>query len=446
MFPESFSISQILSYAPHALAALLALMAVCLTAVWLLRWRSFALFAKAGIEDAGNGKGGIGKGECDTKQGEDKAKKGEDTPYIYKDKSVSPEDAPYISIVIPTRNEGEAMLRTAEAMLSQNYAGRFELVVADQLSNDDTSLLLKRLQTDEPRVRSTFVPATSRYIELRKLAVTLGIRAARGEWVVVVKAGSIPYDTNWLSSLAEQLTAGRDLVIAYSNFDDNSKLRAHRLIYGRLSEQAERFRDWLAGRVTDCPSSGYAVRKSWFLQCGGFSDSLTLPFGEEAIFAARHADAARTAVLAARASRLIEPLPSKREWHSLRTERAETVRHLGRAHRLTRLRSAAATLCFYLFSAAAALYVAARVAECVYAGCYTPDWHVALDCGALLLIALWHIAPAAALRKCASALDERRYHLLPLTYSLARPLRGLADRCARYRHRREFVRKYISRA
>lgn len=439
MLPESFPISQILSYAPHALAALLALMAVCLTAVWLLRWRSFALFAKSGKKD-------VQKEGSDAKQGEDKAKKGEDTPYIYKEESKTSENAPYISIVIPTHNEGEAMLRTAEAMLSQDYAGRFELVVADQLSNDDTPLLLKRLQTDEPRVRGTFVPATSRYIELRKLAVTLGVRAARGEWVVVVKAGSMPYDTNWLSSLAEQLTAERDLVIAYSNFDDSRTLRAHRLIYGRLSEQVECFRDWLAGRVTDCPSSGYAVRKSWFLQCGGFSDSLTLPFGEEAILAARHADAARTAVLAARSSRLIEPLPSKREWHALRTEHAETVRHLGRAHRLTRLRSAAATIYFYLFSAASALYIAARAAECVYAGCYTPDWRVALDCGALLLIALWHIAPAIALRKCASALDERRYHLLPLTYSLAQPLRGFADRCARYRHRREFVRKYISRA
>ncbi len=439
MFPDNIPVSLILGYVPQTLVSLLVLMAVCLTAVCALRWRSFLLFARAGKEDAQNG--GKGTAQVTGDSGKDIG-----TPYIYKGKSASTDKLPYISIVIPSRNEGEAMRRTVEAMLSQDYAGRFEIVVANQLSSDDTALLLKRMQAEDTRVRSTFVPATSRYIELRKLAVTLGVRAARGEWVVVVKAGSMPYATSWLTALAAQLTDGRDLVIAYSNFDDNRTHRAHRLVYARLSEEAERYRDWRAGRVTDCPSSGYAVRKSWFMQCGGFSDSLTLPFGEEAILAARHADAARTAVLASRSARLIEPLPAKREWRALRTERAETVRHLGRAHRFTRLRAATATLTFYLFCAATTLYVAVRAAECVCACCYTPDWHAAADCAALVLLALWHAVPAAALRKCASALDERRYLLFPLIYSLARPLRGLADRCARYRHRHEFVRKYMSRA
>ncbi len=417
----------ILRHLPVLLSALPALMAVCTAMVWLLRWRDFALLA--------SGTGG-NRNEKTEASGAETAPASVSTP-------LATASTPYISIVVPSRNECQQLQRTLDALLSQGYTGRFEVIVADQLSSDGTALLLKRMQTDNPRLRSTFVPASSRHIELRKLAVTLGVRAARGEWVVVVNAGSVPYGAEWLTSLAGQLTPARNLVMAYTNFDDDKSYRAHRIIYRRLAAQAGLYRDWRGGRVTHSPSEGYAVRKSWFLQCGGFADSLSLPFGEEAIFAARHAVAAETAVTPLRAARLIAPLPGQREWRSLCVEHAETRRHLGRVSRLPRLRHTFATCFFWLFYAAFCLFVAGRVVQCLAEGCYAPDWRVALDSVVLLVLILWHAAPLCALRRCCDALDERRYHLTPFTSSLARPLRCLATECRRYRHRRDFVRKYM---
>lgn len=64
-----------------------------------------------------------------------------------------PDPAPMVSVLIPARNEAAKIRRTLESLLSQNYPA-FEVIVADDRSEDDTSRILREFAAKDPRVRA----------------------------------------------------------------------------------------------------------------------------------------------------------------------------------------------------------------------------------------------------------------------------------------------------
>ena len=66
---------------------------------------------------------------------------------------------PYLSVIVPCRNEGRSIERCLESILASNYpADRMEVLVVDGLSRDGTpelvdSLILQRLEQGDRRVR-----------------------------------------------------------------------------------------------------------------------------------------------------------------------------------------------------------------------------------------------------------------------------------------------------
>lgn len=140
---------------------------------------------------------------------------------------------PFISIVVPINHFSTNLDEQLQALFSQQYAGQFDVVLADEEHSADTKEMVKRYKEQYADLRSTFVPETSRNIERRKLALTLGIRASRGEWVIVVSAESMPVNHDWLQHYAQHLTSDVDFVQAYSNYEDDGSMLMRRAIYER---------------------------------------------------------------------------------------------------------------------------------------------------------------------------------------------------------------------
>jgi succinoglycan biosynthesis protein ExoA len=63
-------------------------------------------------------------------------------------------DVPFVSVVIPVRNEEAFIARTLDSILSQDYpSDRTEILVADGMSDDRTRLIVKDYSDRFPRVR-----------------------------------------------------------------------------------------------------------------------------------------------------------------------------------------------------------------------------------------------------------------------------------------------------
>ena len=122
-----------------------------------------------------------------------------------------------ITIVIPASNHSQQLERLIAQLLEQDYKGGIEIVVVLYANTDNTLDLLKHLEYDHRSIRHTIVPSTAHFIDLRKLAITIGIKSVRTEWFAVLDPQFIPSNRNWLTSLSQHIHEGIDLIIGYEN-------------------------------------------------------------------------------------------------------------------------------------------------------------------------------------------------------------------------------------
>jgi len=83
---------------------------------------------------------------------------------------------PFVSVVIPMRNEGATIGECLDAVLAQDYpAERFEVIVVDGRSDDDSAARVRAYAERDGRVRLLDNPG-----QIVPTAMNIGIRAARG--------------------------------------------------------------------------------------------------------------------------------------------------------------------------------------------------------------------------------------------------------------------------
>jgi dolichyl-phosphate beta-glucosyltransferase len=141
-----------------------------------------------------------------------------------------------LSIVIPAYNEARRILPYLQTIAA--YMGRrglsYEILVADDGSQDDTAMLVERIGTQNPRVRLIRLPCNSG----KGAAVRAGIQAAQGELQLFADAdGATPIQE--LERLEAAMNNGADLAIGsrtMASRDSRYRVQArlHRTLLGNL--------------------------------------------------------------------------------------------------------------------------------------------------------------------------------------------------------------------
>jgi len=94
---------------------------------------------------------------------------------------------PFVSVVMPVRNEAAFISESLGAVLTQDYpADRMEVIVVDGDSTDGTQKVLERYQGSRPPVIVLSNPA-----RIVPSALNIGIRRARGEIIVRVDGHTV---------------------------------------------------------------------------------------------------------------------------------------------------------------------------------------------------------------------------------------------------------------
>ena len=108
------------------------------------------------------------------------------------------ESLPPLSVILAPHDEPEAIARNLPAIMSQKYPAGFQIIVVVEEGEGETEDMLKRFQQQldkEPSDCSlyiTYIPQSSRYVSRKKLAMTLGVKAAKTEWLVMTEPTSKP--------------------------------------------------------------------------------------------------------------------------------------------------------------------------------------------------------------------------------------------------------------
>ena len=109
---------------------------------------------------------------------------------------------PCLSILLTVQDSARELEQHLPALLTQDYPAGFEVIVVVSKSEDDTNDVLKKLSATYPNLYTTFIPDSSRYMSRKKLAVTLGVKAARHEWILMTEASCQPASDQWLKKMS----------------------------------------------------------------------------------------------------------------------------------------------------------------------------------------------------------------------------------------------------
>ena len=85
-----------------------------------------------------------------------------------------------MSIIVTCREQQPELMRLLPELLSVQYSGDCEVIVVDEIHDRDMEKWLEEMEQHYPQLCHTFCSATARGINIRRLALTLGAKAANG--------------------------------------------------------------------------------------------------------------------------------------------------------------------------------------------------------------------------------------------------------------------------
>ena len=100
---------------------------------------------------------------------------------------IQKENSVYLSIVIPAFNEGDGIRQTLNEVIMnvpKEISSKFEIVVIDDGSTDQTLLELKAMCALNPRIRVIAMRGNHGHMA----AITAGLTAAKGDWILTMDA------------------------------------------------------------------------------------------------------------------------------------------------------------------------------------------------------------------------------------------------------------------
>lgn len=196
---------------------------------------------------------------------------------------------PPASVVVTASSSAWNLPDLVDKIYGQDYPSEIEVIVVDDNSFDDTKDVLSTLQAKYPRLRTTFVPGDSRNLSRKKLSITLGIKAACNDVVVLTAGNCAIRSDKWLRNMMSHFNdESTDIVIGYAapsarsgNDNDSSKrFRAFDTVW-----DAVRYLSRVLSRKTFRGNGcNIAYRRDVFFDNKGFSRSLNLNYGDDDIF------------------------------------------------------------------------------------------------------------------------------------------------------------------
>lgn len=192
-----------------------------------------------------------------------------------------------VSVIVSTGIHSNRLASLIENILAQQYPATIEIIIVNTGGEDYTETAIREIQTRYPQVKNTFVPAGSRNLSRRKLAITLGIKAATQPVILLTCANATPPDNNWISAMMRHFSDNTaDIVIGSTTLHgtDSSTTLGVTRSFDALLCALRKIPAAAAGNPVGADSANLAYRRQLFFDQNGFADTLHLNYGDDDIF------------------------------------------------------------------------------------------------------------------------------------------------------------------
>lgn len=201
-----------------------------------------------------------------------------------------------ISVIVAAHDELDNLKELIPLLLAQEYPS-FEVIVVEDRCNDESFDYLREESKRDARLRVVRVASKPDHVNGKKFALTLGIKAAVNDWVLLTDADCRPNSSLWIKEISKRCAENKDFVLGYSPYQKEKGFLNSFIRYESLLTAIQFIGLAILGKPYMGVGRNLAYRKSLFLDSKGFHDHLSVTGGDDDLFVNQHATSSNAEVV-----------------------------------------------------------------------------------------------------------------------------------------------------
>lgn len=189
-----------------------------------------------------------------------------------------------VSVIVCAKNEEELVRKNISLIIEQDYPD-FEVILIDDASSDGTLEIFEEYEKNHAHVRVVKVQNIEAFWGNKKFALTLGIKAAKKEYLLFTDADCYPNSKNWIKEMSSRFTMKKTIVLGYGGYEKIPNSFLNKLIRLETLYTAVSYFSWAkVGKPYMGVGRNLAYKREEFFQVRGFMDHMKLRSGDDDLF------------------------------------------------------------------------------------------------------------------------------------------------------------------
>lgn len=213
------------------------------------------------------------------------------------------------SVVVCAHDALENLKILLPELYKQNHPD-FEIIIVEDRSNDSTFDFLLEERKKWNNLKVVKVESTPAHVNWKKFGLTLGIKAAKHEIIVLTDADCKPVGDQWLSEITSRFDEKTNFILGVSPYEKTKGFLNAFIRFETLFTAFQYVSMALSVRPYMGVGRNLAYRRSLFLNTKGFNKHLKITGGDDDLFINQQAKKTDTKVVATPES-LVYTYPKK---------------------------------------------------------------------------------------------------------------------------------------
>jgi glycosyltransferase involved in cell wall biosynthesis len=233
-----------------------------------------------------------------------------------------------VSVIVCAKNESENVVRFIPLLAEQDYHD-YEIILIDDASSDDTLDIFEEFEKQYSNVRLVKVKNNEAFWGNKKYALTLGIKAAKKDYLLFIDADCYPSSKDWIKTMSSQFTMQKTIVLGYGAYEKVANSFLNKIIRFETMLTAIEYFSWAKiGKPYMGIGRNLAYKKEEFYNVNGFISHIQVRSGDDDLFINQVATKKNTTVCFAPESfTYSEPKNSFKEWFTQKRRHVSTAQH-----------------------------------------------------------------------------------------------------------------------
>ena len=239
-----------------------------------------------------------------------------------------------VSVIICARDEAANLVKNLPGALVQQYKTTHEVIVVNDNSFDESKYILEEFQKSFKQLLPIELKQEARFIPGKKFPLSIGIKTAKYEIVLLTDADCVPASEFWIEKMQEGFVDDIEIVLGYGALH-KKKGFFNKIVRWETFHTALQYLSYAqAGMAYMGVGRNLSYKKSVFFRHKGFSSHNHVAGGDDDLFINKASTKSNTGIVIDKdAFTLSEPSITWRQWIKQKARHYTTSKYYKASHK-----------------------------------------------------------------------------------------------------------------